>query len=490
LNSRKTTPDRLPPHHDEAEQAVIGCLIEDPKNVMPAIYRRQPDCFYEQRCRLVFNAACTLYSEDTPIDFITLMKLLKDTHPEVEVEWHDFFMACLNFVRSTANLSTYLEILDEKFEQRRIIQACTETVASFFENGVPHDTLKYNAQSELAAAFGAASSKDLPEITDAVDFEAKDLPEPAILIEGMLHKGSKLVFGGSSKSFKTWCLFDLAMSISTGTDWLGRHTTIGKVLYVNFEIEEFAWQVRLRKVAQAKQQAPALGMLHLWNLRGHAADFRSLIPKIIARAKNEGYSLIILDPLYKLYGNTDENSAGDIGLLLNEIERLAKTANAAVAFGAHFAKGNASSKDAIDRISGSGVFARDPDSILIFTQHEEPDCFALQPILRNFPPISPFVVRWNFPLMVPTTDLDPDKLKQARGKKKEHDPKSLLALIVDNDIDNPISITDWALGGFVPRKTLQGYLADMHRKGFIKTLGEGTTSRKYITNEGKAFVNS
>src|SRR3954470_23651854 len=37
----------------------------------------------------------------------------------------------------------------------------------------------------------------------------------------------------------------------------------------------------------------------------------------------------------------------------------------------HFAKGNAAAKETIDRISGSGVFARDPDSLITFTKHEE-----------------------------------------------------------------------------------------------------------------------
>jgi len=39
--------------------------------------------------------------------------------------------------------------------------------------------------------------------------------------------------------------------------------------------------------------------------------------------------------------------------------------DAASVFGAHFSKGNQAGKESIDRISGSGVFARDPDTILV-----------------------------------------------------------------------------------------------------------------------------
>jgi hypothetical protein len=277
----------------------------------------------------------------------------------------------------------------------------------------------------------------LPELIDAAAFIACLIEPPAELVEGILHLVSKLVFGGSSKSFKTWCLLDLAISIATGTNWLGRRTAQGKVLFVNFEIQPHAWQRRISAVAEAKAVQIQPGAITLWNLRGHAADFRQLIPKIIERCRAEKFALIILDPIYKLYGGTDENAAGDVAELLNSLESLAVETGAAIAFGAHFAKGNASAKEAIDRISGSGVFARDPDSLLIFTKHETDDAFTVEPILRNFAPVAPFVVRWEFPLMRPDDELDPAKLKQAAGRKPTYLPDDLLKLLPRAGLMNP-----------------------------------------------------
>ena len=58
------------------------------------------------------------------------------------------------------------------------------------------------------------------------------------------------------------------------------------------------------------------------------------------------------------------------------------------------------------------MFARDPDSILNFTRHEQPDCFTVETTLRNHPPTEPFVVRWEFPLFIVDSTLDPAKLKK------------------------------------------------------------------------------
>lgn len=267
-----------------------------------------------------------------------------------------------------------------------------------------------------------------PAIADAAEFLAEPLTKPDELIAGILHRGSKLALGGGSKSFKTWTLSDLSLSVAYGEPWLSHETQQGRVLYVNFEIQPWSWQSRLKAVADAKGITIEPGRFSVLNLRGKAADFSTLLPKIRDAVKQD-FALIILDPIYKLYGLADENKAGDVAALLNAIEELAVATGAAVAFGAHFSKGNQAGKESIDRISGSGVFARDPDSLLMFTRHEQDDAFTVEATLRNFAPIEPFVVRWQYPCMVPDESLDPSKLKQAGGRKATHSPDDLFKVL-------------------------------------------------------------
>lgn len=269
----------------------------------------------------------------------------------------------------------------------------------------------------------------LPPIVDAAAFLAEKIIPPPELVQGIVHQGSKVVLGGGSKTFKTWSLLDLAVSVSAGVPWLGYDTAKGKSCYVNLEIQPGFFQSRIAAVAREKGITLAPGQLEVWNLRGHAASYLTLIPQIVERVKDNAYSLIVLDPIYKLYGGANENAANEVALLLNAIESLAVTSNAAVAFGAHYSKGNQSSKESIDRISGSGVFARDPDSILGFTRHEEDSAFTVEATLRNFTPIEPFVVRWEYPLMRRDGSLDPAKLKQAGGRPKRYTVATILDVL-------------------------------------------------------------
>jgi hypothetical protein len=213
-------------------------------------------------------------------------------------------------------------------------------------------------------------------------------------------------------------LLDLAISVATGTEWWGRRTTSGRVLYVNLEIQRPFFAKRIRSICGARSITISPGELDVWNLRGYAADLDELVVKILKKIMDKRYALIILDPIYKCLGDRDENKAGDIAGLMNAIERLTVESGAAVAFGAHFSKGNQSMKESIDRIGGSGVYARDPDTILVMTQHQEEDAFTIEATLRNLPPVDPFCVSWTFPVMKLADELDPAELKQGGTRAK------------------------------------------------------------------------
>jgi hypothetical protein len=290
---------------------------------------------------------------------------------------------------------------------------------------------------------------------------------PDDVINGVLRLGAKMVLGGASKAYKTWLLADTAISVATGTDWLGKFPTRrGRVLYINLELDaaDFTW--RLSKICDERQLKIERGYFDIWNLRGHAADLSKLLPRLLARIGRDHYALCILDPIYKLLGGRDENKAGDIASLLNEIESLAVKTGAAVAFGAHYSKGNQAQKESIDRIGGSGVFARDPDSIVTFTRHETAECFSVETILRSHSPIEPFVVRWEYPLFVAESTLDPAKLKQG-GRPQLYQASDLLDLIEEPMSASEIVRTAAEERG-IPRRTVFELLDELKTTGKLR----------------------
>lgn len=264
----------------------------------------------------------------------------------------------------------------------------------------------------------------LPSIKDMfnllADVESGKLIEPEEVIVGVAHKGCKLGVSAASKARKTWVLADLAASVVTGSKWFDRlKCNKGKVLYLNMELPEFFMANRVRMILEKKGLTLEKGMFHVINLRGFAAHLQELRPKIEHAIESmEGLTLILLDPTYKLMPGGDESGTSDTSLLLNEMERLAVKSGALVAFASHFSKGNQAFKSAIDRSSGSGVFARDPDSIIVMTEHKAADALTVDMILRNHTPVDSFVIKWDMPIFTVDKELDPAELAEPKIVKK------------------------------------------------------------------------
>ncbi|MCK6501267.1 MAG: helicase RepA family protein, partial [Nitrospira sp.] len=262
-----------------------------------------------------------------------------------------------------------------------------------------------------------SSSGNLPRITNMRTQIGSNTPHARPDVwDGILRHGDKLFLGAPSKAAKTFTLMSFAAATSAGVEFWGRATRKTNVLYVNFELHADTFARRLETIRQAMglPESAFEGFDH-WGLRGHVTSLDTLAPEIVSRARGRA-GLIVLDPIYKALGDRDENSAGDITSLCNLIESICRRADASVAVALHFAKGNAGGKSAIDRISGSGVFARDPDAHLTMTPHEQDGAYVVSATLRDHPCPGDWCVQWEYPLMRLAPDLDPEKVrKQAKA---------------------------------------------------------------------------
>jgi hypothetical protein len=281
------------------------------------------------------------------------------------------------------------------------------------------------------------SKRDFPGFEGLDSFLEEKLSTPPELVKSLFHQGSKIVLGGGSKSYKTWLLSDLAISLASGARWVGFETTQARVLYVNLELGRPWFQRRLINILEKKgleRKGEWITRLDVWNLRGYCTDGDALLDQLERRTEGRGYGLIIGDPLYKLLAGRQENSAEDMSILFNRLEEISEKSGAACIYACHFSKGNQSMKDPIDRVSGSGVFGRDPDTIITITPHKVKGAYVFEAITRNLPPVPPFVILWDMPFFMREDSLDPELLKRARtGREKEFKPRMLWQVLVNSE---------------------------------------------------------
>jgi hypothetical protein len=156
----------------------------------------------------------------------------------------------------------------------------------------------------------------------------------------------------------------LAIALSEGTKWLGFQCKKSKVLYLNLEIDRASFIHRFTEIYEALKLKPKHSHdISIWNLRGIAMPLDKLAPILIRRVVSRGYDAIIIDPIYKVITG-DENSASDMGIFTNLFDMISKETGSTIIFSHHHSKGPQGFKKAMDRASGSGVFARDPDALV------------------------------------------------------------------------------------------------------------------------------
>lgn len=205
---------------------------------------------------------------------------------------------------------------------------------------------------------------DLPEpesMAEAWD-NLPDLAAP--LIDGVLRQGHKMLIAGPSKAGKSFGLIELSIAIAEGRKWLGWQCAKGKVMYVNLELDRASCLHRFKDVYTALHWNPDhLSNIDIWNLRGKSVPMDKLAPKLIRRAAKKDYIAIIIDPIYKVITG-DENSADQMANFCNQFDKVCTELGCAVIYCHHHSKGSQGGKKSMDRASGSGVFARDPDALL------------------------------------------------------------------------------------------------------------------------------
>lgn len=215
-----------------------------------------------------------------------------------------------------------------------------------------------------------AATDDLPDfVTERPETELSPVNDP--LIDGVLRKGHKMLIAGPSKAGKSFALIELSVAIAEGRKWFGFQCTQGRVLYINLELDSKSCEQRIADVRKS-MGVDYKNPIDIWHLRGESCPLDKLVPKLTRRAAKRNYIAIIIDPIYKIITG-DENSAEQMAMFCNQFDKIAKQLGCAVIYCHHHSKGSQGQKRSMDRASGSGVFARDPDALLDLIELEVTD---------------------------------------------------------------------------------------------------------------------
>lgn len=150
------------PYSVEAEQAILGSVISDPKCLDEISDRISPEYFYIPQHKEIFGAISSMYELSQSIDFISLLEKLKTSGTYDETGGKAYLTQLVQTVPSSANVLTYVSIVREKYYARALMGAANGIIKDINDNAMDSGRLLDSAEQRI---FEIRSGRDISGLT-------------------------------------------------------------------------------------------------------------------------------------------------------------------------------------------------------------------------------------------------------------------------------------------------------------------------------------
>ena len=168
--------DRVPPHSEDAERAVLGCALQDAARILDLCIERQlsPDSFYVQRHQSLYETMLALHDARKPVDFVTVAERLRETNLLDAVGGEDELARLISGTPTTAHAEYYLQRVYENHLLRRIIAAARDVTEGCYQGDADAEARLHEAEE---AFFQLSEKQGGAERTwkQLIDLEAKEV---------------------------------------------------------------------------------------------------------------------------------------------------------------------------------------------------------------------------------------------------------------------------------------------------------------------------
>ena len=397
-----------PPNSVEAEQSVLGAMLQDGNAVLQAAESLVPEDFYQPQHKEIFDAMIALHREQKPIDFITVDAELSRRGTLEGAGGTAYLLRLVQYVPTAANVKAYISIVAEKSTLRKLIKASQEISQECFTQQNPlQETLGHAEKAIFDIVMNRASGEALKPIKDVLYNTYADIEELAKLkgrVSGVpsgftaldqlltgFHGGELIILGARPSMGKT----SLAMNMAGYAALYG-----GKSVAV-FSLEMPREQIALRLLcsdAKVNMQRVRQGTLSgddwmrlarsigpMSNSRIFIDDTAGITPtQLRSRCRrlmmDKGLDLIVVDYLGLMHADGKvESRQLEVSEISRQLKAIALELKVPLIACAQLSRANAARENkrpALTDLRDSGSIEQDAD-VVMFVHREgyyDPDC--------------------------------------------------------------------------------------------------------------------
>ncbi|HHY42615.1 MAG TPA: replicative DNA helicase [Thermoanaerobacterales bacterium] len=124
---------KVPPYNLEAEQSVLGSMLLSKDAVVVAADQLQPEDFYKESHRRIFEVIIKLYENREPVDLITVTEALRSSKLLEQVGGATYLTTLTETVPTASNIAYYCKIVEEKSIIRRLINTTSSILSMAYD---------------------------------------------------------------------------------------------------------------------------------------------------------------------------------------------------------------------------------------------------------------------------------------------------------------------------------------------------------------------
>jgi replicative DNA helicase len=391
--------NRLPPQNLEAEQSLLGSLLIDREAFFKVSDTINPDDFYRDSHRIIFDAMIDLNNRHEPVDVLTLGNRLEELGKLQQVGGRSYLVELANAVSTAGNVVHYAQIVQKKATLRRLISAAGSIVELGHNEAEDIDVTLDGAERSLFAVSQqflrstfVAIKNVLADAFERIDElhrergKLRGVPtgfgELDNLLAG-LQKSDLVVLAARPSVGKTSLAIDIARNVAM------KHKIPVGVFSLEMSKEQLVdrmicaeagvdiWKLRTGRLSDRDDDFPRIG--HALGKLSEAPIFIDdtatvNIMQIRAKARRlqaeHGLGLIVVDYLQLIEGRRhggDENRVQEISEISRALKQVARELSVPVLALSQLSRAVEQSKPAIPKLShlrDSGSIEQDADVVL------------------------------------------------------------------------------------------------------------------------------
>lgn len=164
--------DKVPPHSDDAEQAVLGALLLNWGAMSEVVSNLRPEKFYSIRHQVIFEALLKLFSNNIQGDTLSLINELTIEGKLEQAGGTAYIASLTDSVPSAANIEYYSNIVLDRAARRDLLRVSSEIRTSAFALNTDSSIMLEEAEKKI---FALTEKNETTEVHDAKNIMIREI---------------------------------------------------------------------------------------------------------------------------------------------------------------------------------------------------------------------------------------------------------------------------------------------------------------------------